>query len=389
MAARPESPHRQLSPEQRAQRDAAYRVDAQTFGDVLKVLVKTFQSLVTLNTTLAGAGQGYALGFPTVTNGVPGTIVFNRRHLRSANAQFGARIRQLKLFFQISMRKTKQPVPPSSFSGVYAPVYAGAALRAFFNVGGAGFGTVNPQQIGAQSLIDALPNAKNGWLMRNTTTLLFFAYAHERQLLDPNDGQMAHDDDVMLQVFGGTIPAAAFPRFLSEKVVKGKGRNPDKVKKIFEAVPMSIAIQSGVLTGPLNTYVALATAYPTFNPQAFNTWFFQNIASYNYYTRNMLAVPGIIVDPDFSTGVMQPPADGYNVADITNQFDNPKLRDVMLAEHNIAMNASAAWKLQNMPAQKAQRALRKKQQDADNRARGIIPGARAARPDVVLVPLGR
>lgn len=389
MAARPDSPKRLRSPEERAQLDAAYRVDAQQFGDVLKVLVKTFQSLVTLNTALAAAGQGYALAIPTTDSaGQPGVIVFNRRHLRSANAQFGARIRQLKRYFQVSMRKTKQDLPPSSFSGVYAPVYAGAALRAFFNRGGNGFGSTNPSQVGAQSLIDSLPNAKAGWLMRNTSTLLFFAYAHQQGLLDPTNGQRARSDAVMDEVFDGEIPAAAYPRYLGTKVTKGKNGKAEKQKNTFEAVPMSLAVQNKLVPGPVNTYGALRSAYPEFNRDGFKTFFFQNMASYNYYTRNMLAVPGIIVDPDFRTGL--PQAGGpYDAATVTAQFDNADLRTVMLQEHEIAANASAAWRAKNEPGQKAERALRKKQTDAQNRAQGKVAGARAPRAEPVLPPLGR
>ena len=381
---------RQLSREERAQRDAAYRVDVQGFGDVLNTLIGAYNALAKLNQAVGQLNQGQALAVPvTDAAGQQSAVIFNRRHLRSANAEFGARIRQLKSYFRISMRKTKKLVSPSSFSSVFAPVYASATLRAFFQEGAQGFGPVDPRVPNSPALIDSLPNAKNGYLMRNTSTLLFFAYAHNRSLLDPNNGQLARADAVMDAVFGGVLPAAAVPLPRGAKEVTNK-KGVTKTKNVFEAVPMSIAVRQGAITAPVNTYQALGIAYPAFNKDSFKTVFFQNMASYNYYTRNMLVTPGLIIDPEFTAQGPQQPQGGLDPVNVLAGLDDDNLRAAMLQEHELATNASLGWKAIHEPAQKAERARRKKESDASKRAQGIKPG-RQARPRgiVELPPLGR
>lgn len=388
MAANQGLARRQLSAAERAQRDAAFRVDVRGFGDVLNVLVRTFNAISSLNTALS-SGKGNALAFPyTAEDGSQSVVLFNRRHLRSANAEFGQRIRQLKSYFRVSMRRQKKQVPPESFSGVFAPVYAGQALREFFVRGGVGFGSASPSLAGGQNLMDLLPNAKQGWLLRNTTTLLFFAYAHAQRLQNEDDGRYARSDAVMDAVFNGSIPAAAYPNIVGQEVGKD-----NQLKNKINAVPMSVAVAQGA-TQPLNTYQALQQAYPAFNPASFQTYFFQNMAAYNYYTRNMLAVPGVIVDPVYSAAGISESASGPSTQEVAStlasiQEGNPgEMGTAMLREHAIAMEASNGWRAINEPKQRQNRAERKREKDAAGRGAARQRQARGA-GIVQLPPLNR
>jgi hypothetical protein len=377
---------RQLSPEERVVRDAAYRVDARGFGDVLDVLITNFQTLMVLNAALSSAGQGQSLGWRIEgANGQVQFLTFNRRHLRSAAADFAGRLKQLKKYFSISMRREKKKPNPESFSGVYAPVYAGEALRQFFNEGalanGVGFGPAQPGAVGGELLMDLLPNAKQGWLLRNTTTLLFFAYAHAQGLQDQNDGRKTRSDPVMDRAFNGTIIAAAYPNIVGQKMVEGKAGAAARQKNLTQAIPMSDAVARG-LTAPLNTYQGLQQAYPEFNPGRFDTYFFQNLAAYNYYTSKMLAAPNVVVDPVYSAAGVS--ANGNSnlpdaqlvantlasIRDRRGTVDPDPLGQAMLREHDVASAASAGWRAINEPKQKQQRADRKREKDAAGRGQG-------------------
>lgn len=336
------TPRRTLTAEQRRERDAQYRVDPKQFTTVLKGLVQVFNSLVLLNSALGQAGKGSYLVWQHPEQ--PGQLIqFNRRHLRSANSKFARALVELKNYLRVSRKKTREPVRPESFSGTYTPVYAGEALRHFFTAAPGNFGPLNPvqaaqtQQAGA-ALMDSLPRAQQGYLLRNTSTMLFYIYAHANQLQDAENAQFARSDAIMNESFGGAIPAAFY------SVRGGDGKT---VK-----VSMDEAVRQGAIQAPLNTYQVIQVTHPEFNPQRFNTYFFQNIAAANYYSRNALA------------------AEQGGLAAQAAVLNQPDIRQAMLNEHNIVKQVSAQWHDLLEPGRKANRDARKREQDAQKRATG-------------------
>ena len=341
MATLATSPRRTLTAEEKKAKDAQYRVEVKQFGEILKGMVQIFNSLVLLNTALGQAGKGAYLAFPNPNPGNEGTMIpFNRKHLRSANAKFGRSILSLKNYLRVSKKKTRDPVKPESFSGTYTPVYAGDALRTFFTAQPGNFGPLNPQNAAATgvagaALMDSLPMVRQGYLLRNTSTMLFYIYAHANQLQDAANAQFARSDDVMTQAFGGQIPAA----FYSYKGDDGK-----TVK-----VPMAQAVASGAIGAPMNTYQVIQVSRPDFNPARFNTYFYQNIAAANYYSKAALGADA-------------------NLAPAAQALLQADVRAAMLNEHNTVKAVSAEWHDLLEPARKAQRDARKKQQDAAKKA---------------------
>lgn len=330
------SPRRNLTADQKRERDAQYRVEVKQFGEILKGLVQIYNALNLLTAALGQAGKGAFLGFPNP--GQPGTVIpFNRKHLRSAQAKFSRSLLQLKNYLRVSKKKTRDPVRPESFSGTYTPVYAGDALRQFFTANPGNFGPLHPveaartQQAGA-ALMDSLQMVSQGYLLRNTSTMLFYIYAHANQLQAQDNAQFARSDEVMMQAFGGQIPAAFY-------AFRGQDGKPAKI-------PMQQAVAQGAVQAPgINTYEVIRLTRPDFDPQRFNTYFYQNIAAANYYSKAALAAD-------------------QNLAAAAEALQRDDVRQAMLNEHNTVKAVSAEWHELLEPARKANRDARKKQQDA-------------------------
>lgn len=333
------SPRRTLTAEERRQRDEQYRVDQKDFTKILKGLVQVFNAIVALNSALGQAGKGAYLVWPHPNQ--PGQFIqFNRRHLRSANSKFAKTLLDLKNYLRVSRKKVRETVLPESFSGTYTPVYAGPALQHFFNAAPGNFGPLNPleaaqTQVAGAALMDQLVMAKQGYLLRNTSTMLFYIYAHAQQLQAEDNAQFTRADEVMIEAFGGDIPAA----FYSYKGADGK-----TVK-----VTMNEAINRGVLVDPINTFQAIQQVHPDFNPARFNTYFFQNIAASNYYSRAALL-------------------DDTNLVAAAEALEQADVRQAMLDEHTVVKQVSAQWKELLEPDRKIQRDRRKREADAAKRA---------------------
>lgn len=381
----PVSPRRGLTPDQKRERDSKFRVDLKDFSNILKGLVQLFTSINILTAALSQAGKGAYLAFPNPDQ--PGTfIAFNRKHLRSAQAKFARNLLQLKNYLRVSKKKTRDPVDPQSFSGTYTPVFAGDALQYFFNpVNTNGddlrgqFGPLHPleaaktQQPG-EALMNKLPRVQQGYLLRNTSTMLFYIYAHAMGLQSTENAQFSRSDDVMMTAFGGEIPATFFTY-----------RNDDgKAVKVLMDIAVKPRDQGGLgLTAPLNTYQLITMLYPPgthnqkgedvgFKPERFNTYYYQNIAAANYYSKDALTPDPTIVallqqEKNFVDKALKDNPNLVRPVNLARAYlglQDPKIRADMLAEHTIVKNASAEWHLILEPGRKAQRDARKKALDA-------------------------
>lgn len=352
MATLAASPRRILTAEEKKARDAGYKVDVREFTLVLKKLTKIFDQLVALNTALSQGGKGTYLAFPDPEN--PQTrIIFNRRHMKSANARFRKAIEGLKNYLRVSKKKTRDPVKPESFSGTFTPVFAGDALRAYFTIAPEIFGPLSPKQAVAtqqagEALMNSLPMATQGYLLRNTCTLLFYIHAHASNLQAEDNAQFARSDEVMMQAFGGDIPAAFFS-------YRGPDGKPIKL-------PMTDAVQQGYIPQAENTYQVVTRLYPPgtlnkknppqdvgFRPGRFNTYYYQNIAAANYYSKTALLANNAL-------------------AAAAEALARDDVRQAMLQEHSIVKQVSEEWRDILEPGRKVLRDARKKANDARKKA---------------------
>lgn len=324
--------------EEKEEMNKKYNVNVKEFAGVLTELTKIFTSLVTLNVEISKLPKGAYLVF----NSDDGDLVFNRKHLRSANSQFTRRIADLKTYFRVSKKHSKTRGNPSAFNGTYTPAFAGPTLISFFNDEEANFGPVNPQMTQQLAdmfdykgdvpedveyepddmLINKLPLLKEGYFLRNTSTLLFNIYVFANYLQDKENGQYASADDVMNKYFGGEFPASFFSYKDDEAITK---------------IPMDEALTKRLIDQPINTYDAVSSVYPLgqkqdkkgidagFNPARFKTYFFQNITAANYYSKKDLrSNPALAEQNDYI------------------KSDVAKVQ--MLEEHDLVKQVSIEWK---------------------------------------------
>jgi hypothetical protein len=163
----------------------------------------------------------------------------------------------------------------------------------------------------------------------------------------------------MNQVFGGAIPAA----FFSWKIDVGKKkikrvRQPDgTVAQVqvddlkTQKMPMDQAVATRRIAAAMNTYDVVRSSFPHFNPADFENYFYQNIASANYYSRDDLLASG-------DAGLTQ-------IADALARED---VKAQMLQEHMIVVHVKEIWHEILEPGRKEQRDARKKAADAAKKA---------------------
>jgi hypothetical protein len=338
MAAVASSSEPQISDAERHAREQElkYKISPADFSKRLKSKVEIFHALVVLNSAFAQAGKGAYLIFPHPTN--PGEhFTLTRKHIRSANSWFGAHIIEDKKVLTFAKKKKRTTTNPESMGSTFAPVFAADAMRAFFNNNPGGFGPLDPEeaartQEAGTALMDMLPMAKSGRLLRNSVTMLFYLYARANGLQGEDNASLTRTDDHWKQCFGGSIPAAFYVFPVDEN---GKSTK----------ITMAEAVAKGHTKIQLNTFDTIKNARPEFNQDYFNTYYFQNIAAANYFPIGWLKT----IDA---------------MKSIADELEDPAVRAQMLAEHNLIKAASSAWKRLLEPGRKLQRDANKKKKGA-------------------------
>ncbi len=184
----------------------------------------------------------------------------------------------------------------------------------------AGGDLVAYEQFLRANITEVLQLVKTGYILHNTITMLFFIYTHANQLQKEN-AQFTKSDAHMDAAFEGKHPAA----FYTSKV-GGK-----KTLKIT----MNEAVAQGIVSEPLNTYAIISKLFPpghtnksgtsaAFDKNDFNTYYFQSIASLNYFSREDMA-------------------DLEQLLPALNYIETSDAKQVMLLDHNIIKAVSKEW----------------------------------------------
>lgn len=324
-----------------------YRKTPKEFKEILLGRKQVFHALMKLNAALSSLEKGHVLRFWISETE---SYDFTKKHLRTCEARFGKEEVELHNYLKVSKKKNNPRAGPESLKATYTPIFAGPALTNFFTEGGKRFGPVHPlawKKNGTfgQSLMEALPYASQGYLLRNTCTMLFFIYAHAQELQEPENAQFTHFDAVMSNAFA-KLPAVYYA---------------DKNGKML----MQKAIDQKLISKPLTTEEVIRLKRPEFNAdrtpiiktddpakqiyrKSFNNYFFQCLASNNYYSKANLAESG--------------------ASDVLNALQSKQLEDAMIAEHNIVHAVASEWKELLEPVRKLNRDKRKKEKDAINKA---------------------
>lgn len=386
----------------------AYHVDLQQLGQKLDDIKILHKALMDLQSALSKAGKGAFLTFPEDENNLDGNrFTFTKANLKQANARYNALVKDVKKFVVASRKKTTSRGDPSTFSGIYSPIFATDALRAFFTSNAENFSIRRPDDVAllqryvdglaaaqqsadvnvstkakdtldkvivtipvAQNLIANLPKVQQGFLLRNTCTILFFIYAKANHLHEDN-AQYVHADEVMNAAFGDNIAAMHY--------VLPSG------DKIF----METAVKNGTVPRALNTYEVINNIYQVppneavyinelknvnrvgdrfadddagkaaskeaikrektrlkvyFTPNYFASYMFQNLASPNYISAKMAAENGL--------------------QEVYDGLTDKASRAEMLREHQLVGDVKNLWSDMLAPSQKAKRDANKKAKDA-------------------------
>jgi len=312
-----------------------------------KKLADLAQSVITLATHVGSLDKGQILRFYVGDE----YYEFGKKDIRAATAKLLREIKDLSTYWKVSKKKPKVKSGPETLKGTYTPIYAGPVLRAFFENSN-GFGPLDPAQWKATGvmgvkLMDSLPYAKQGFMLRNTLTMLFFLYARTMDLQEAENAQFSHFDEVMRKVF--TEMSASF--YTANGVAK---------------IPMEEAVKKGLVTVPMTTQDVIRLKRPTFNDEktpiikdapegkqvyrkAFQNYFFQLLASNNYYSKANLK----------EEAEYAPVLEALNKTEVTDQ---------MIAEHNIVREVAMKWNEYLAPSRKINRDKKKKENDARKKA---------------------
>jgi hypothetical protein len=256
---------------------------------------------------------------------------------------------------------------------VFGPIIAQQALLEFFKAEQE-FGPVNPRayydrtggQIpkgtpqGYESLMSRLPNVKNGFMLRNTLTQLFFLHAHAMQTQDPTNSRYIRANETFRRCFG-QIPAFYYSQVLNP----GQG----KKKKVVNKVPMTQAIQQGMISAPMSSFEVVSRSDPLrlskdkegkdvqigFSPEHFEGYYFQSIGALNYVS---LRVAQTVNDASYAQAVAY--------------ISGEEGKQALIAEHELVKAVGAEWKDVLKPSRAAARSAAKKVKDAAKKQAALL-----------------
>ena len=202
-----------------------YDVDNKTFEEHLKSMNVKFNNLVKVTRELESAGKnGFLKMDITQEDGEVVTKKFTEANLRAAANEFSKEIMELKKFHAEAKKKKKKPRDNSqqeNLTGTYTPLYTDEVLQKFLttakNSQSSGFGDVSPLRVGTKGykpnlLVNHLKIAGDGYMVRNTLTLLCYIYLYVNNLQDENTKSIICADAHMNEVFGN-LPAGHYTGF--------------------------------------------------------------------------------------------------------------------------------------------------------------------------------
>lgn len=277
------------------------------------------------------------------------TYELTKKEVDAAMTRYFELVEHIKALQRQIMKKKKKPSDPASFKGIHAPIYAGEALRTFFGHQEA-FGPYNVAayfQSGTLTpdnyLMAQLPLASQGYMLRNTATMLFYDFARYQQIQNKDDGSVSDvsTNPYIQEAFNGQISSTYY-------VDKAMG-----TKVLTENLPPEIP--------PLNTFQLLTKNYPpgttnkkgkdgSFNPARMQNYFLQNIGTYNFYNKSALEA-----NPDRFKAEL-------------DYINNEQVRQTMLQEHSIVENVKEQWKQALAPSRAARNEEKKEADKAKRKA---------------------
>ena len=330
------------------------------FREKITALIAIFDSIESVDNQLVKAGPKSVLRI----NGPNGTYEIARKDVKNARQQLRKKIKDLpKEFAKAGSRAKSEKRAPESFKGGYAPAFVGPAIQYFLRNGGNGFGYLNPLSADANAplLADYIAYAKQGYIMKNALTSLFYTYVKESNLSDASNRSMITPDQVMVNAFS-SLPAAIY----KQVVVKGNPTDK-KSKDVFRKYTMSAAVANGLVASPISTFDSVRLTDPQFNPAQVKSMAFQKFVSLNF-----MSLADLREFASTGQNVYTLDAEGQPIEvgaqDIINNLENVDYRNNLLTEHAYVKQAAEERKERDKPERLERNKARAEQRKREKKA---------------------
>lgn len=240
-----------------------------TFNKEIDSLIKSKHHLDKLTEKYAKVKPSHQLVFSKIDE----SRTLTRQELSFARAEYDKRLTGLKKIYVEGTKHSRISILPESFKAAFYPIKVGQVYMDFLSADGKSlpnFGRVPNEEgtdwLPGSNLLDVLVKAKEGYLLKNSITLLMYIYAAVNNLKSkvPGEGQKNIPDDRMNKVFGDNL-ALYYHETGSDKVLMTKSG-----KK-------------------LSTYEVVSGKNESFNPTKIQNYYFQSIQSLNIYENSDLS----------------------------------------------------------------------------------------------------
>lgn len=240
----------------------------ENYNAVLDTLLKDHKNLIKMHERFRVAKASHDLSL--TKNGE--TRVYTRTELAEADKEFDRKIPLLKKLYVEGSKNKKTTLLPNSFKSPYAPVKVGLVFTTFLGPDAQkklpNFGLVpsgNHEDgfesfIAKSNLLEKLPRAREGYMLKNSLTLLMYIYFKVNSLKSTkkSEGHLNIPDDRMNNAFGSVI-ALYYQEANQPKILMSKSG-----KK-------------------METYAVVAGKNTSFNPERIENFYFKAIQSLNIY----------------------------------------------------------------------------------------------------------
>lgn len=233
------------------------------FNGTIDTLYKNHKNLKKLQEKYSKVNPAHQLNF---TKGDESRVL-TRKELNAAEADFCKQLLGLKKLYMEGTKHSKTPILPTSFKAAYTPAKVGQIFVSFLsevNKKKPNFGlapnTEGTAFLPKSNLLDLLPRAKEGFMLKNSLTLLLYIYSTVNELKSklPSEGQKNIPDERMNFIFG-KLPALYYQESGEDKqLMTNSGHN-------------------------MTTYDVVSGKNPKFNPNKIENYYFRSIQSINIY----------------------------------------------------------------------------------------------------------
>lgn len=232
------------------------------FNTQVDLLFKQHRNLVKLHERFAKAKTCHNLTFQK--NGESRTLT--KLELSYMDQEFEKLCPTVKKLYVEGTKHSKAQNLPESFKAAYTPVKIGPVFTALLGVDSQkkfpNFGPVpnGDSFLPKSNLLDSLPRAKEGYVLKTSLTLLMYIYCTVNNLKskEPSEGQKNIPDSRLNNVFG-SLNSLYYQEVGQPKVLMSKSGHK------------------------LSTYAVVSGKNNQFNPEKIENYYFQAIQSLNIY----------------------------------------------------------------------------------------------------------